>query len=519
MLTDLQYVVGGQTTMQALKKAIKQDLRTKEVSPVIVRRAFYDTFDWRLYNAGMLLEVEKHKDTHLFTLWDRDKARVRVMLKLSYIPVFANDFPKSPFRDLLQPIIGVRALLPVADLASTLHTLKVVNKNEKTVVRLVLEENAVFDAVAERSHRLGDRVSVLPLKGYKKDLAKVRDYISTYEDTNITKEDLLTAALAPLDRYPGDYSIEPSYTFETEEPNGSAIKKMLGSQLRLMRINEDGIKKNIDSGFLHDYRIALRRTRVLLNYSHKVFDETVITSIKKELKWLHTITEDVCDLDEFILELERYKESLTPTQTDLLDDFIDYLYIQHTKAHNNLVAELTGTRYDLFATQYGKFLQSLDTGVEQTKSPENCIAQFVTTEILELYRTVTKTGRRISNDTPLADVKKIRKQCRDLRHLLELSAVLYDEKIIRKISNSVNALHNCLDNFRVVQTQVHAIQNYLDSLDDNARARLDGYNPFFILMNVLERTQHIHRQDYALRFAKLTNANQQKYFELLGEIV
>ena len=45
--------------------------------------------------------------------------------------------------------------------------------------------------------------------------------------------------------------------------------------LQTLRINEDGVRKDLDSEFLHDFRVAVRRTRSALSQIKGVFPAAV----------------------------------------------------------------------------------------------------------------------------------------------------------------------------------------------------------------------------------------------------
>ena len=46
-----------------------------------------------------------------------------------------------------------------------------------------------------------------------------------------------------------------------------ACRRILAHLAQIIRLNEDGIRKDIDTEFLHDFRVAVRRARSLLTSS------------------------------------------------------------------------------------------------------------------------------------------------------------------------------------------------------------------------------------------------------------
>ncbi len=151
------------------------DLRAEPSTPRV--RRYFDSFDWRLYNAGTVFYQETSgKKSHLH--WERlGDERPKHVLAASEAPRFAEDLPPGRFRDDLVPVLEHRALLPLAEVRYRHGLFNGLDANEKTVARLVVEENAkVSNATPGKRTPLSATLHLLPLKGYGdayKDLYKI----------------------------------------------------------------------------------------------------------------------------------------------------------------------------------------------------------------------------------------------------------------------------------------------------------------------------------------------------------
>ena len=72
-------------------------------------------------------------------------ARAAVSRRSPAARVFASELPAGRLRDVLAPIVEMRALTPLVRVRSTLRPLRVLDGEEKTVVRLVLEQPQLVD--------------------------------------------------------------------------------------------------------------------------------------------------------------------------------------------------------------------------------------------------------------------------------------------------------------------------------------------------------------------------------------
>ncbi len=115
-----------------------------------IRRTWLDTFDWRLFRAGLTLELRADRGTAELILTGRDGQPVATETAPSggsngHIrwPSRIDALPPGPLREHLAPIAGVRALVPVTRATSMLTELRAVNEDEKTIAMLAMDQMSV----------------------------------------------------------------------------------------------------------------------------------------------------------------------------------------------------------------------------------------------------------------------------------------------------------------------------------------------------------------------------------------
>src|ERR1700721_66821 len=74
--------------------------------------------------------------------------------------------PAGPLRERLDPVVEIRALLPVARAAGTLTQLRVLDGERKTVARITLEAAAL---AGPGGTALPPRLMLTPVRGYQGD--------------------------------------------------------------------------------------------------------------------------------------------------------------------------------------------------------------------------------------------------------------------------------------------------------------------------------------------------------------
>ena len=113
------------------------------------RRTWLDTFDWRLYRAGLVLEFEQARRGGRLLLSRADGTPQAEQPVTGWPPRRpALDLPPGPVRDRIMVLISPRALLPMVRAVSTVSVTRLLNADGKTVARLVAEHVTVTAVAA-----------------------------------------------------------------------------------------------------------------------------------------------------------------------------------------------------------------------------------------------------------------------------------------------------------------------------------------------------------------------------------
>jgi hypothetical protein len=104
-----------------------------------VRRTWLDTFDWRLYRAGLTLEYVTGSGHGELVLTGATGERITAAANGTRWPALPDALPGGPLRDRLKAVTWVRALLPTAKAASDVAEFRLCNADDKTVAWLTVE--------------------------------------------------------------------------------------------------------------------------------------------------------------------------------------------------------------------------------------------------------------------------------------------------------------------------------------------------------------------------------------------
>ena len=122
----VEYLLGDVVTFADAPRALAGELPLRSGPVQRAERRFYDTFDGRLYAAGLSCVWS---DGRLMLL-DGDAEVASEHMAAGRDRLFVRDLPPGALRDALAEIVDVRALLPVAKVRARMRTLALLDDEQ-----------------------------------------------------------------------------------------------------------------------------------------------------------------------------------------------------------------------------------------------------------------------------------------------------------------------------------------------------------------------------------------------------
>ena len=310
-------------------------------------KTFYDSFDWRLYNADTLCEFNQSKSASHLSLIDRNSGQFIALEEQQEVPSFSGQFRDGRLKTRLASLLEMRALLPLCQLPHQVYRLNVLNKDKKTILRIRLDEYET----------LPNRISLQALKGYDKAVERVSTILQKSLELKPTKRTILNSALKLQGRKPKDYSSKLAIKLDPEMRADHASKEIYQSLLKAIQVNEAGTIADIDTEFLHDFRVAVRRTRAGLSQIKNVFPASAVAHHADFFAWLGQITGATRDLDVYLLSYKQYQAALPESLRDDLSPLYGFLKEKQKLAQQELAEKLKGSEYRTQLAAWEQYLK------------------------------------------------------------------------------------------------------------------------------------------------------------------
>jgi CHAD domain-containing protein len=493
-----QYLLPEGLGVAAASDALAARLEVNRGRPRSCKRTLYDTFDGRLHAAGLVLV---HEDGRL-ALVDSLVYAERAGIDQPAPPerVLVDDLPAGRLRNLLLPMVDVRALIPIAQINSRLRPLRVLNKHAKTVVRIVVEEAAVVASGRPRVP-LRPRLLVAPVRGYGKATARLRRALEGDLGLRAAAEPLHDEAVTAAGGRPGGAISKLEFALRPEQRADSAAAQVLARLLQVIEANLPGTLADVDSEFLHDLRVAVRRSRSVQRQLAGVFPPEPLERFRAELRWLQQVTGPSRDLDVYALEFDRLRSVLPEALAGDLEPVRRLLAERRREEQASMASTLQGSRATALLADWSRFLDGLvDSPQGERPDAGRQIGDVAGERIRAVYGRMVKMGRAIDDSSPPEALHKLRKKGKELRYLLELFGDLYPDEVVKPMLKTLKSLQNTLGRFQDREVQAQMLRSLRDEVvdrDDGAAALM----AMGLLVDRLEREQAAARSEFAERFA------------------
>jgi CHAD domain-containing protein len=491
------------------------------------RRTWLDTFDWRLYKAGLTLRFEQARRGGRLVLSQADGTpqAEQPVTRWPRRPGLAEDLPPGPVRDRILVLTSPRALLPIVKAASTVSVNRLLNADGKTVARLVADRVTVTaptpTTAGGTTAELPPRLAVAEVRGYPGQARKAAGLLASMPGVSHASQSVFIAALTALGRHPADYASGVDAEITATMPGPVAVARLLLRLLDTVELNVDGVLRDIDTEFLHDLRVAVRRTRSAIKLLGEVLPFDLAEHFKAEFKWLGDATTPVRDLDVHLLGFDAMTEQLVAASPGDLEPLRAFLVRRRAREFRRLAAALRGPRFRAITDDWRKALLEIrDVDGPRRRRPSAVALALSATG--RSFRRIAAQGSAITSDSPPESLHDLRKRAKELRYLLEFFAPLHDPVAYRKVVSDLKQLQDCLGEFQDSEVQRAEIHTLADAMlaDSMLAGRAAPAATLLAMGEIaakLALSQAEARAEFAARFARFAGPVGRERVQVLLE--
>jgi len=499
MNRSLQFKFPADLTVDQFISQFRDEIGCQRVSRQRRVKIYYDTFDWRLYSNGIICEFVSSK----LTLKSLENDLVIASTKLNEVPTFSQQFDSEQIRQRFEPILEMRALLPVCTVTYQVYQFNIINEDKKIILRLVLEAH----------EQIKHRLLLKTVKGYEKIADDIIDKLTSELGLTQTTKPILSAVLKQQGKKANDYSSKLTISLHPDMRADIAVKMIYSQLLTTIKANEQGTIADIDSEFLHDFRVAVRKTRSALSRLKQVLPKNIHAYYAKFFSWLGKITSETRDLDVYLLNFDRYKNSLAVEIRDNLNPLHELLHKKQRQAQQELAEKLRSNEYLSRLSEWELYLKE-PASERPTANARLTIKQLADKRLQKSFQRVLREGSNITEHSPCEALHELRKSCKKLRYLLEFFQSLYAKNKMMILIKSLKKLQEVLGDYQDYTVQKSNLQLFSTQMRD-----MNTPDETLLAMEQLIQNIDAHRIDsrdhFAVQFAEFNQAETLETFKSL----
>jgi CHAD domain-containing protein len=357
----------------------------------------------------------------------------------------------------------------------------------------------------QRPERREARLRVSAVRGYDEDLRHVVHVVEQELGFRAADQPLLDE-VAP----PGPTS-KVRVPLQGDQRADIAAVAVLQRLLDVIEANFEGTIADVDSEFLHDLRVSVRRSRAVQRELKGVFPREELERFRSEYRWLQQATGDSRDLDVYVLEFEDMRALVTEELRADLDPLLDVLRGRRLAARREMASALRSERATSLLSEWSSFLERLEgLPVDDRPDATRPIAAVAGKRIRKVYKRMVKMGRAIDESSPAEDYHELRKKGKELRYLLELfAAPLYPADVVKPMIKALKGLQDVLGHHQDREVQIAMLMSMRDEV-----SAVQGGAPALMAMGMLVQRlgedELESRAQFAERFEAFASKSQRK---------
>ncbi len=293
-------------------------------------------------------------------------------------------------------------------------------------------------------------------------------------------------------------------------PAATVIAGILQGYYRQMVHNEAGALAGVDAEALHDFRVALRRSRTMVKHFGDLFAPAAMTRLRRDLAWLAKATGHCRDWDVFAEQIAVHLEQMSASPP-LATTLVKVIAGRRRLARRQFKRALEAGRYQQLKGAWA----ALTPARASTDGGPADLTAVAGRRLRDHARQVFHEARHIKPKSSMDRLHTLRKDCKEMRYMLDAfqpilsgEAAQHQRKELRNMQDLLGAL-----------CDVDVQRGLLQQCRDIWPARADPAGPIWIakLDRLLRKQRTAMKADCAKGARHFARKKNRQWYEQLGE--
>jgi CHAD domain-containing protein len=353
---------------------------------------------------------------------------------------------------------------------------------------------------------------VVPLKGFENAAAAIAELLGSALGPLLPDGDELLDALGVWRLQPAAHGARWLPEVGPAEPADRVVGLFLGALLESVERNTPGLRADLDIEFLHDVRVALRRTRSLLRELAAEPAVAATAPLEEELAWLAGRSGACRDLDVLAETLPRYLGVLSEDRRRELGPLVARVGLRRDACHRLLVADLASSRSDAILELWRRRAATL-----RDSAAGRPVGEVAGERILAAARRSLERASALDEESPDAKIHRLRIRCKRLRYLLEFFRGLYPTDRVDPVIVTLRRLQDRLGSFQDLSVHTELLRDTALTPGPEPSMDADALLATGTLLAGLDRRKERQRRRILKALDRFLDEEPVRVARLLGE--
>jgi CHAD domain-containing protein len=209
--------------------------------------------------------------------------------------------------------------------------------------------------------------------------------------------------------------------------------------------NRESAIEGTDPESLHDFRVAVRRTRSVLSQGKSVLPQAIGAEARQQFAWLAAQTGQPRDLDVLQINWLGYTSLMAEDDLKALEPVCELIEGRRHHAYVSLKSSLRSDTCGDFLSSWSDWLGGSQCSAYGPKA-HHSLGEIVAHKITRLQTTIVEHGSVIHPRSPVEEVHALRKEAKKLRYLLDCFASLWPTNPHAQVTGPLKVLQENLGN-------------------------------------------------------------------------
>jgi CHAD domain-containing protein len=260
-----------------------------------------------------------------------------------------------------------------------------------------------------------------------------------------------------------------------------ALKKMLSVEFAWLQRQLPGAMTDRDPEFVHQARVTTRRMRSALLLFHGALPEETVAYLEQRLKWLGSLLGGVRDLDVFIINIDKGKNSIESFSKAGRQALKRLVVKQRRSPLRSLSQALKSRRYKNFERRMKQSLASSPADAPELPQAAEPVRRAAPRYIKAQFQNIMEQSKKTLENPDPARFHALRIQMKRFRYLVEFMSHPYGHALDEVIARATE-VQDCLGEMQ--DTVFH--QKIIKQIMKDSRSKLVDAKLLFALGEIYQ---------------------------------